>query len=89
VKVVGVWVFFRELLVSFEGNFISSYFDKLLEVKTVGVPDIPLLRKWDSSKLLSALSEGHVSIGMHIFTVLCPFSPVARTNPTYVGSGES
>jgi hypothetical protein len=39
-EVCKLWVFIRESLVSFEGNSISSYFDKLLEANTVGVRDI-------------------------------------------------
>jgi hypothetical protein len=38
-------VLYKEILVSFERNSISSYFDKLLEANTVGVRDIiPLLQ---------------------------------------------
>jgi hypothetical protein len=77
-----LWVFFRELLVSFEANSVSSYFDRLLEHRWGSWYFAVASSTWDSSKLVSAPSEGHVSISIHIFTVLCPYSPVTRTNPT-------
>jgi hypothetical protein len=70
-EVRNLWVFVRELLVSFEGNSIS-YFETLLEANTVGVRDIILLFQIllgllpNSSKLCSATSESHVTTRMHI-----------------------
>jgi hypothetical protein len=70
----GLWLvgIVRESLVSYERHSVSSYFDKLLEANTVGVRDIILLFQvllWflpNAPKLLSAPSESHITIRMHI-----------------------
>jgi hypothetical protein len=60
----------RESLVLFERDYISSYLDKLPEANTVAVPDIIPLLQVLHGKVHSVVSEGHPSIGMHIFTVI-------------------
>jgi hypothetical protein len=91
-KLWVLWVFITESLVSFEGNSVSAYFDKLLEANTVGVRDIiPLFQVLlgflpNASKLFSAPSESHVILEC---TFVYIFAPVTHTNPTYKGSCES
>jgi hypothetical protein len=82
-----LWVFFRELLVSFEGNSVSSDFDKLLEMNTVGVPDITRLRVLLG--ILLNFSAPHLRIMFLLACTFLLFYALTRTNPTYEGSRES
>jgi hypothetical protein len=79
---------FRESLVLFERNSVSSYFGKLLEMNTVGVPDIPVLRV-----LRGILRNFSASFLRAMFVLACTFllfyNTLTRTNPTYEGSRES
>jgi hypothetical protein len=89
-----VWVvgIVKESLGSFEINSVSSYFDKVLEVHTVGVRDtIPRLQVLHGICLISTASllRGMFLLESTFLLCLYVFSPVTHTNATYKGSRES
>jgi hypothetical protein len=78
---------FRESLVLFERNSVSPYFGRLLEMNTVGVPDIPVLR------VLRGIHRNFSASFLRVmFLLACTFLlfyALTRTNPTYEGCRES
>jgi hypothetical protein len=78
--VVGI---VKESLVSFEINSVSSYFDKVLEVHSVGVRDvIPPLQVLHGICLMvtASLLRGMFLLECTFLLFLYVFSPVTNTN---------